>query len=428
MSNFNISNTHPLITNANQYMFQKKYISIHSEDRDIKKFPSASSFEIELPQDYLNVQTIRLNSWTFPPDLKNVFSCAKYNISLVFTINNPYIPPPDGTELQLAIYSGLISLYNTETYNFFVANIEEGNYTPQQMATELTNCMNKVVTDYLVTYLTINSTTIIVDDFLTGEGYAEFIIVYNEISQKLWFGNRSSGFILNNNSCIYELNELTKNTTCENKYETEEYINWGLPWYLGLTYCSQESIEIIPYLSNGALNKFALPCFNYDNTVLGGNYWLKPSTSNLYSNVYFIECPMVINITGDTCFYMEIIGLNNIDETQPFNISTFTNMTNITNGVVNSSFAKIDIDNLNYSCDSNGTGNGNYNQTQRPYKYYDPPAERIRRLYFKFRYHNGMLIRFDNLGFTFTLELGLLNNNIERKYSIQVPEAIKYFS
>ena len=119
--------------------------------------------------------------------------------------------------------------------------------------------------------------------------------------------------------------------------------------------------------------------------------------------------------------YIEIIGLNNIDETQPFNISNFTQTTNITNGIVNSSFAKIDINNLNY------LGNDDY-QMQRPYKYYEPPAERIRRIYVKLRYHNGMPVVFNNLGFTFTLELGLLNNNIERKYSIQVPEAVKYFS
>jgi len=418
MNNFNVSNTRPLILNNNTYMFQKKYISIHSEDRDIIKFPLASAFEIELPQDYLNVQTIKLNSWTFPPELKQVFSCLKYNTTLIFTIIQPYNPGSSGSSLQNAIYRGLIFLYSSNE-NFFYADIEEGNYTPQQMAIELTNCMNSSVTEYLISYLKTYSTTLILEDFLTGEGYTEFVVAYNIVGQKMWFGNRSSAFILNNNSCIYKINDLSKNTNCINRHSVAEYINWGLPWYLGFIHCPQESIEIVPYLDDGStLNKFSLPCFNYENE---GIYWLQPSTINLNSNVYFIESPLKINLTGDTCFYMEIMGLNNIDETQPFNISNFTQTTNITNGIVNSSFAKINIDNLN--C----LGNDDY-QMQRPYKYYEPPAERIRRIHVKFRYHNGMPVVFNNLGFTFTLELGLLNNNIERKYSIQVPEAVKYFS
>ncbi len=30
-----VFNGHPLIDNSNQYFFEKKFISIHSEDRDI---------------------------------------------------------------------------------------------------------------------------------------------------------------------------------------------------------------------------------------------------------------------------------------------------------------------------------------------------------------------------------------------------------
>ena len=39
MSSFNLSSTHPLIPNSNQYYIDKKYVSIHSEDRDIIKYP-----------------------------------------------------------------------------------------------------------------------------------------------------------------------------------------------------------------------------------------------------------------------------------------------------------------------------------------------------------------------------------------------------
>ena len=52
MSRFNTSTNHPIIPNANEYMYQRQYVSIHSEDRNLLRFPRSSEFEVELPQDY----------------------------------------------------------------------------------------------------------------------------------------------------------------------------------------------------------------------------------------------------------------------------------------------------------------------------------------------------------------------------------------
>ena len=38
MSQFTLNNNHQLIPNSNQYYVDKKYVSIHSEDRDILKY------------------------------------------------------------------------------------------------------------------------------------------------------------------------------------------------------------------------------------------------------------------------------------------------------------------------------------------------------------------------------------------------------
>ena len=46
MSRFNLNDNHPLIPNSNQYYFEKKYVSIHSEDRDVLKYRNPSSFEL----------------------------------------------------------------------------------------------------------------------------------------------------------------------------------------------------------------------------------------------------------------------------------------------------------------------------------------------------------------------------------------------
>ena len=91
MSSFNTSTSHPLIPNSNEYSLKKKFISIHSEDRNVAKWPSSSEFEIELPQDYINIQGVRLSTWSFPANY-NTFSQDQFNVSLTFQITNAYNP------------------------------------------------------------------------------------------------------------------------------------------------------------------------------------------------------------------------------------------------------------------------------------------------------------------------------------------------
>ena len=63
---YNLNTGHPIQPNAQEYMSYTKHVSIHSEDRDIIKFPNSSFFEIELPEDINNVVSVRLSTWTFP--------------------------------------------------------------------------------------------------------------------------------------------------------------------------------------------------------------------------------------------------------------------------------------------------------------------------------------------------------------------------
>ena len=125
---------------------KKKYISIHSEDRDLTKYKNASSFEIELPQDYLNVQSVRLYSWTFPANY-SIFSIDNNNVYMLFKFTTIYNPVENSytDPLTQAIFAGLY--YNISNEYLFI--IEPGFYNPIQMITELTNKMNEVVTIYL---------------------------------------------------------------------------------------------------------------------------------------------------------------------------------------------------------------------------------------------------------------------------------------
>ena len=93
---------------------------------------------------------------------------------------------------------------------------------------------------------------------------------------------------------------------------------------------------------------------------------------------------------------------------------TFQNYTvhnNQTNGVVNSAFAKIAVPTTPIS--------QWFDSEMGPYKYWNPPAERISKLKFRFRYHNGRLVEFGQFEFTFMLEFNLLRPQQERSYSIR---------
>ena len=45
---FNTNTSHPLIPNSQEYIYYKKYVSVHSEDRNMLKYPESSDFEFEL--------------------------------------------------------------------------------------------------------------------------------------------------------------------------------------------------------------------------------------------------------------------------------------------------------------------------------------------------------------------------------------------
>ena len=53
MSQWTTAQNRPLIPNANDYLYEKKYVSIQSDDRNVIKYHNSSEFTIQLPQDYL---------------------------------------------------------------------------------------------------------------------------------------------------------------------------------------------------------------------------------------------------------------------------------------------------------------------------------------------------------------------------------------
>jgi hypothetical protein len=419
----NTNQNHPLQHNSQSYLPYKKYVSIHSEDRDAISYPNSSEFEIELPEDVTNISTMKLVDWSFPSNY-NTFSVLNSNITMIFIFANLYNPNTYNINdpLENAIFQAL----NTYTYNNnYIVTIEEGFYNPSQLAKELTNKFNEVVTNVIIAYFTNTpSLTYLLESFINSGGYSRFSIVYNNVSQKIWFGNSADSFELLNETIFIANSNVNEQLLCK-KTQVPDFSNWGLPGNLGLTRCNTSSSpppNLLTYDNGVPINNNYLISNNYmrfyygdvnvNNCGVGDNgYWLTPATDttgNLLPGavVQFIECPYKINIFGPSYIYMEIFKYNCIDETQPYNISAFTLTTNETNGIVNSAFAKIPIVSTPISQYYDGPSNS--------YKFFDPPVERIRRLKFRLRYHNGELVNFGVFEYTFTLEFTTLLPMINR--------------
>jgi len=405
MSRFDVATNHPLIPNSQQYMYDNQYVSIHSEDRNIEKYPNSSEFEIELPQDYCNVVTVTLDSWTFPANY-NVFSFSQNNTTLVFEIAKPYNPTDYG------IVDPLLLIVSDALYHYcgnqFITIIGDGYYTPDQMTNELTNRMNATVSVVLRAYIQEHDPSLLPAFDLAG-GYNQFVVAYNQVGQKIWFGNKSDKFIIVNDSPIYSDGKFT--TSICPKHTLPSFTNWGLPPYLGFTRCNGTTFE-----SNGTPT---YPRFFYgDSLYVPNGVWLTPDGThndsyNINIPVYYLECPYKINLLGHPYIYMEIAGMNTIDETSPYQDSIFTSTTNQTNGVVKSAFAKIAVPTTPVTQWFDGGSPSA--------KVYNPPAERIRKVGVRLRYHDGTLVDFNSFPYAFTLHFKMLRPQANSKFQAFSP-------
>ena len=391
MSRFNVENSHsimPVNYDTAQYEAVDYYCSVHSEDRNVFKYPNAGSFEIEFPRDYYNVTTLTISDMAMPI-ISDLFNVNNNNVYLVFTINEPYSPfNPDGTytdALQYVIYQALVANISVG----FTIQIENGTYSTDQMITELTRKMNEAVSTYLENYLTTYQPTLL-SEFT---GYNEFIIVYKYIDAYLWFGNRSSGFIIQNSSPVFAQKEFELGSTCTNRYKQKEYVNWGLPSNLGFT---REDAY-----STASTNGGKDVRFYYGDVVSGDNgYWLTPNSNLPNSTCYYTQPPFKLNIFGDPYVYLYVDGWNTIDVTYPFYPSEYTATSNVTNGAVESAYGKISLGTTPVALTFAG---GFFNP-----RVYNPPLNRVRTVKMSFRYHNGLPLDFGNMFFSMTFKLSCM--------------------
>ena len=164
-------------------------LTYHSCDRDYNKFPDASVFEIPIPNDYRNIQTIRLLDYEFPVNNYNI-SESNQNNKLKFTYSS----------LSGSVISGTIT-------------INDGFYDIKTLKEVIQNSINKILIDE--PQYTFNLTT------------APFVCEYNEVENKLYFGVKDGSF-------SFHFDHIHTYTGCQsNKSFFARKTHWGLGFYLG---------------------------------------------------------------------------------------------------------------------------------------------------------------------------------------------------
>jgi hypothetical protein len=344
--NYSLGAGKPLISREQNYVLDRKLLTVHSEDRDVSKWPNANEFEIIMPQQLLNIQSMRLVEIETPFTSRiNMFSNLNQNTKLFINYNN----------------TGSKSI-----------TVPSGNYTGLTLAAAI-NAQLTIVNG--TSDLSCNFTPNITD---TTIGTGTFS-----------FKSTTNSYTLDFSACpVYSC----LRTVPPFMVQTENIIfgntfNWGLPYILGFSKKQYAGVANVK-----------------------------------------LDADTTANLTPDTCMYMEIEKYNSYDEMYPCNQSNFDhnsksniqliNSNNSYQGKINSAFAKIPLITTsvsnNYVFESRNIGLQNIT-------HYEPPLERLARLKFKFRYHDGRLVDFQNNNFNFTIEFNMLRDEMGKQYNVRIP-------
>jgi hypothetical protein len=247
-------------------------------------------------------------------------------------------------------------------------------------------------------------------------GYTYFTLFYDEIQKKIVFGNKISAFEVVMDFAKYYAHEAldaagirirdddTTSCTpaCDSNRDTHvNYINWGLPTYLGFS-------------GNETTKSYApsdtLPTFYYYNKTTEPDMYnpFQHATTEgfINSSIYVITPCNQLNIRGDAYYYMEIDGINMIDELLPYKNNAYAVTNGITNGIINSIFAK----RLIYTLPRGSI----YKEESGDIKTFTPPLRRMNKVSVRIRYHDGIEPNFGTIPFILTLKIVCQKNQLNR--------------
>lgn len=337
---------HPLIHKNHTFTLDRKVLFIDSNDRDINKWQNSSEFEINCPENYNNVESLRLLNIQLP--------------SFFFNISE-----------RLQTNKFIIEIASTK----HTITLTDGYYDHNNIR----NALEKLIKSE------------------TGDN--DFIVKYNDINKKFYFGHPTSSFKLifneqiNYNNCP---NDTFKDTYKINIYD--QHSKWGLGFMLGF--------EKKTYISSSVNDNAGITTkdVDFDHELSGP--WITNSVT-----AQIIKSLTPSDLENHQFIYIEMEKYNKCDELKPF---LYYKYNNSNSGIVNSAFAKIPIVPSPYNqCLINDGYLENIS-------YYQPPIDKIAKLKVKFRYHNGMLVDFQNFNVSFAIEINQIRNEMN-DYNVRTP-------
>jgi hypothetical protein len=219
-----------------------------------------------------------------------------------------------------------------------------------------------------------------------------FVVTFNELNNKYYFGhpNRNTTF-------KFKFDKVIDYSTCnKDNYKVNvfsQHGEWGLGYILGFnktTYVSKVTTD------DDILSFADAPTRWIDSS---SNVLVSQNPSNLEDNVFI---------------YIELDKYNKSDELKPY---LYYNNSNTSSGIINGAFAKIPH---TLSLNNNCTVNDGYLDNV---SYFQPPIDKIAKIKLKFRYHNGMLVDFNNFNISLSLEINQLRNEMNN-YEVRTPYKI----
>ena len=509
---------HPIIPNPpNSVRYETDentdtfFATISSLDRNVVKYPHASSFTIDLPQGYNNVTSMSLQNSYFPNVCDN-FNLAKNNVDLVFRFVDIPITPSN-VALERLIYTFIKQ--GIDNNNYYRIRITDGSYTQQEITLEVQNRMNQIIIDSINEYYSNNAnqdfyqwgdykykksgtlsadnnmvmilnsyssydealasyhatlgssteplnltnvnnfikkygstltppplvvvpTTKNTTDGYLGSGiydqingaasgsYSDYVkqqlsvapsfnhfkLFYDKIQNKTIFGCNIASFeVLLDFTKYYSSEALemanikTRSgdtcTACDtNKVIRIDYINWGLPIYMGFS--GKE--HLVPFSQTEQLPTYY--AYDKDNNSTSYTPFQRATSGNFStSNIYILTPCNKLNIQGELYYYMEIDGINMIDELLPYNNNAYAVTNGTSTGVISSIFAKRSVV---------STITEQYKEGKGEEKTFTPALRRINKVSVRIRYHDGREPNFGSTPLDFTLKLTCQKNQIAR--------------
>jgi len=260
--------------------YSTRMVTIHTEDRDLLKYPFENAFEVVLPTVLKNVLSVELFDIALPAFFYNVSNYLQ-NTKMWFSVPDYFAEP-----VEIAVPSGC--------------------YTPADLCAALIKELNAATTKRLY------ALGVYVSPLTT---YSLFSVSYNAIKRKFAFHNTQDGFVLwFDRRSVYERDSSLP----QYQFECWKMLrNWGLGYTLGFYKRAYEGVIAV-----------APPPTADDDDTTGLSLTV---TSAKIAD---------LDVVGRT-IYMEIDAFNWIDEIAPFSTATTDFYNGDFNGSVNNAFAKL---------------------------------------------------------------------------------------